>query len=101
MNHYFCPYNGAQFYGEYTKCMGKFQKEGAHSYLDRALALKLVPLYSRPHFSHREKKPMPLIRDKRCIFCRIHALSFFIKNNYYFLRKSAPFCCGITRDYRL
>ena len=28
--------------------MGKFQKEGAHSYLDRALAL--ISALSRPHF---------------------------------------------------
>ena len=56
MNHYFCPYNGAQFYGEYTKWANSWRKHiHTHSYLNRALTLKLVPLV-RPHFSYREKK---------------------------------------------
>ena len=58
--------------------VGKFLKEGAHSCLNRALTLKLVPLGTaepgQPHFSHREKKKIKKqcpSRDKRCIFCRI------------------------------
>ena len=36
VNHY--------FYGEYTKWANSWIKEGAHSYLNRALTLKVVPL---------------------------------------------------------
>ena len=57
MNHYLCPYNGAQFYGEYK--WGKFLKEGAHWYLNRALTLILVPLVV-PTFLIEKKKPMPM-----------------------------------------
>ena len=65
--------------------MGKFLKEGAHSYLNRALTLKLVPLVV-PHFSHRKKHfkndaPQGI---KGAFSAAFDALSFFIKNNYYF-----------------
>ena len=46
--------------------MGKFLKEGPHSYLNMALNLKLVPLVV-PHFSHREKKHVAPSRIK-CAF---------------------------------
>ena len=67
--------------------MGKFLKEGAHSYLNRALTLKLVPLVV-PHFCHREEKnrkndaPQGV---KGAFSAAFDALSFiFIKNNSYF-----------------
>ena len=57
--------------------MGKFLKEGALSYLNRALNLKLVPLVV-PHFSHREKNDAPQhAQGIKCAFsAAFDALSF-------------------------
>ena len=55
--------------------MGKFLKEGAHSYLNRALTLKLVPLVV-PHFSLHRKKPDAPQGIKGAFSAAFDALSF-------------------------
>ena len=77
--------------------------------LIRALTLKFVPLGTAEQgsspLSSKEKKrlnkrgPQGIKGAFSAVF---DALSFLIKNNsYFFLKKSAPFFCGITRDYCL
>ena len=86
--------------------MGKFLREGAHSYLNRVLTLKLVHLGtaepgSSPTFfieKKRSKNDAPQW-IKGGILCRI--LRPFIFNPDVFLKEERPFFCGIARDYCL
>ena len=51
------------------------------------------------HFSHRAKNKTN--DDPQEIKSAFSILSSLIKNDFLVLKKSAPFFCGITRDYFL
>ena len=53
-----------------------------------------------PHFSYR-KNPDALQGIKGAFSAVFDALSKFTQEQLFFIKKSAPFFCGITRDYCL
>ena len=58
--------------------MGKFLEEGAHSYLNRALTLKLVPLVVPTFLIETKNKHDAPQGIKRAFSAAFDALSFFI-----------------------